>query len=150
MVALPPVGTLLFFREGKFADGKIFDVCIVESARTQRFLVCLDPRPLEDCQTVTLTVWDTLERAVQGGNQAWELLAEYTLQQLSSLKVYQEFVSRLSDDDDQIIAVFRDGKVSYQRNDCMDAMKAANAIFIEKKAKIRFRVDGEVVLPGAT
>jgi len=42
-LSIPPVGTHKYFSKGNFANGAAFEVDIVESARTQRFLVCLDP-----------------------------------------------------------------------------------------------------------
>jgi hypothetical protein len=143
----PPVGTSKFFSKGNFANGAAFEVHIVESARTQRFLVCLDPNPLDiDCQPVTVTVWDTLERAMSGGNEVLDVLQNYTFQQLLERKVYQEFLNKLSDDDDQVIAVIQNGKIHTDTDTRMAAMKMCNAVLIEKQAKSRFRVNGETVL----
>ena len=141
------MGTRKYFSEGNFADGAAFEVDIVESARTQRFLVCLDPNPLDiDCQPVTVTVWDTLERAMGGGNQVLDVLQNYTFQQLLERKVYQEFLNKLSDDDDQVIAVIQNGKIHTDIDTQMVAMKSRNAVLIEQQAKTRFRVNGETVL----
>jgi hypothetical protein len=147
VLSVPPVGTRKYFAKGNFADGAAFEVDIVESARTQRFLVCLDPDPLDiDCQPVTVTVWDTLERAVGGGNQVLDVLRNYTFKQLLERKVYQEFLEKLSDDDDQVIAVIQNGKIHTDIDTRMAAMKRRNAVLIEQQAKTRFRVNGETVL----
>jgi hypothetical protein len=146
-LSIPPVGTRKYFSKGNFANGAVFEVDIVESARTQRFLVCLDPNPLDiDCQPVTVTVWDTLERAMAGGNEVLDVLENYTFQQLLERKVYQEFLNKLSNDDDQVIAVIQNGKIHTDTGTRMAAMKECNAVLIEKQAKSRFRVNGETVL----
>jgi len=146
-LSIPPVGTRKCFSKGNFANGAAFEVDIVESARTQRFLVCLDPNPLDiDCQPVTVTVWDTLERAMAGGAEVLDVLENYTFQQLLDRKVYQEFLDQLSDDDDQVIAVIQNGKIHTDEGTRMAAMRMCNAVLIEAQAKSRYRVNGETVL----
>ena len=73
-------------------------------------------------------------------------MRNYTFKQLLERKVYQEFLDKLSDDDDQVIAVIQNGKIHTDIDTRMAAMKRGNAVLIEKQAKCRFRVNGETVL----
>jgi len=93
-----------------------------------------------------VTVWDTLERAMCGGNEVVDVLQNYTFQQLLDRKVYQEFLDKLSDDDDQVIAVIQNGKIHTDTDTRMAAMKRRNAVLIKAQAKSRYRVNGETVL----
>jgi hypothetical protein len=146
-ISPPPVGDLLFSKEAWFSDNRPLSIDIVKSARTQRYLVCLDPNPSQEhTGQVTLTVWDSVERAMKGGEEAIKHLKAYTYEQLCVLRIYQEFMSKLSDDDDQVIAVMKDGRVHTDLESRMVAMREFNKHAIESGNNIRYRVDGETVL----
>jgi hypothetical protein len=143
----PPVGDLLFSKEGWFSDNRPFSIDIVKSARTQRYLVCLDPNPSQEhTGQVTLTVWDSVERAICGGEEAIKHIKAYTYEQLCVFRIFQEFISKLSDDDDQVIAVSKGGRVHTDLESRMVAMREFNKHAIESENKVRYRVDGETVL----
>jgi hypothetical protein len=143
----PPVGELVFSKEAWFSDNRPLSIDIVQSPRTQRYLVCLDPNPSQEhTKQVTLTVWDSVERAIFGGEEAIKHLKAYTYEQLCVWSIFQEFMSKLSDDDDQVIAVSKDGKVHTDRESRMVAMREFNKHAIDSGNNIRFRVDGETVL----
>ena len=143
----PPVGDLLFSKEGWFSDNRPLSIDIVKSARTQRYLVCLDPNPSQEhTRQITLTVWDSLERAIFGGEEAIKYLKAYTYEQLCVFRIFQEFMSKLSDDDDQVIAVSKDGRVHTDRESRMAAMREFNKHAIESGNKVRYRVDGDTVI----
>lgn len=146
-ISPPPVGALLFSKEAWFSDNRPLSIDIVKSARTQRYLVCLDPNPSQEhTGQVTLTVWDSVERAMKGGEEAIKHLKAYTYEQLCVLRIYQEFMSKLSDDDDQVIAVMKDGRVHTDLESRMVAMREFNKRAIESGNNIRYRVDGETVV----
>ncbi|MEG4842531.1 hypothetical protein [Microcoleus sp. B9-D4] len=143
----PPVGELVYSKDAWFSDNKPLSIDIVKSARTQRYLVCLDPNPSQEhTRQVTLTVWDSVERAIFGGEEAIKHLKAYTYEQLCVFRNFQEFISKLSDDDDQVIAVSHEGRVHTDRETRMAAMREFNKHAIESGDNIRFRVDGETVL----
>jgi hypothetical protein len=143
----PPVGDLVFSKDACFSDHRPLSIDIVKSARTQRYLVCLDPNPSQEhTKQVTLTVWDSVERAISGGEEAIKHLKAYTYEQLCVWSIYQEFLSKLSDDDDQIIAVSKDGTLHTDRESRMVAMRELNKHAIESGNNVRFRVDGDTVL----
>jgi hypothetical protein len=143
----PPVGDLLFSKEGWFSDNRPLSIDIVKSARTQRYLVCLDQNPSQEhTRQITLTVWDSLERAIFGGEEAIKYLKAYTYEQLCVFRIFQEFMSKLSDDDDQVIAVSKDGIVHTDRESRMVAMREFNKHAIESGNKVRYRVDGDTVI----
>lgn len=146
-ITLPPDGDYLYGKDGQFTDGRDFSIDIVKSSRTGRYLVCLDPNPSSDSRNmVTLTVWDTLERAFCGGDEALNILGEYSYKKLCDFQAYQGFISRLSDDDDQVVVVVQDGKIYTDIESRMTAMKEANKLLIARNARVRFRVEGETVI----
>lgn len=146
-ITLPPVGELVFSKQAWFSDNSPLSIDIVKSARTQRYLVCLDPNPSQEhIIQITLTVWDSVERAIFGGEEAIKHLKAYTYEQLCVFRIFQQFISKLSDDDDQIIAVSNEGRVHTDRESRMVAMREFNKHAIESGDKIRFRVDGDTVL----
>jgi hypothetical protein len=55
-------------------------------------------------------------------------------------------MSKLSDDDDQVLAVMKDGRVHTDQESRMVAMRELNKHAIESGTNIRYRVDGETVL----
>jgi len=143
----PPVGELVFSKDACFSDNRPLSIDIVKSARTQRYLVCLDPNPSQEhTGQVTLTVWDSVERAICGGEEAIKHLKAYTYEQLCVFRIFQEFISKLSDDDDQVMAVMKDGTVHTDRASRMAAMREFNKHAIESGDNIRFRVDGETLI----
>jgi hypothetical protein len=143
----PPVGELVFSKDACFSDNRPLSIDIVKSARTQRYLVCLDPNPSQEhTRQVTLTVWDSVERAICGGEEAIKHLKAYTYEQLCVFRIFQEFISKLSDDDDQVMAVMKDGTVHTDLESRMAAMKELNKHAIESGNNIRYRVDGETVI----
>jgi hypothetical protein len=143
----PPVGELVYSKDAWFSDNRPLSIDIVKSARTQRYLVCLDPNPSQEhTKQVTLTVWDSLERAIFGGEEAIKHLKAYTYEQLCVFRIFQEFMSKLSDDDDQVIAVSKEGRVHTDQETRMAAMREFNKHAIESGNNIRYRVDGETVL----
>ncbi|MEG4048387.1 hypothetical protein [Microcoleus sp. Pol17_C1] len=142
-----PVGDYVCHKEVELAEGWIVCIDVVKSHRSGRWLVCLDPNPSDEYSSpVTLTVWDSLERAMCGGNEVVKLVKNYTLAQLKNTTVFQEFLRKLSQDDDQIIAVCRKGKIHTDEEITRSAMKMANHRLIEEGSQVRFRVDGETVL----
>lgn len=147
VISPPPVGDLLYSQEGWFSDNRPLSIDIVKSARTQRYLVCLDQNPSQEhTRQITLTVWDSLERAIFGGEEAIKHLKAYTYEQLCVLSNLQEFISKLSDDDDQVIAVSKDGRVHTDLESRMVAMREFNKHAIESGNKVRYRVDGDTVI----
>jgi hypothetical protein len=143
----PPVGELVFSKDAWFSDHRPLSIDIVKSARTQRYLVCLDPNPSQEhTGQVTLTVWDSVERAICGGEEAIKHIKAYTYEQLCVFRIFQEFTSKLSDDDDQVIAVSKDGRVHTDLESRMLAMREFNKHAIESGNKVRYRVDGETVI----
>lgn len=147
VISPPPVGDFLFSKEAWFSDNRPLSIDIVKSARTQRYLVCLDPNPSQEhTRQITLTVWDSLERAIFGGEEAIKHLKAYTYEQLCVLSILQEFISKLSDDDDQVIAVSKDGIVHTDQESRMVAMREFNKHAIESGNKVRYRVDGDTVI----
>jgi hypothetical protein len=143
----PPVGDIVCSKEAWFSDNRPLSIDIVQSARTQRYLVCLDPNPSQEhTGQITLTVWDSVERAMKGGEEAIKHLKAYTYEQLCVFSIYQEFLSKLSDDDDQIIAVSKDGRVHTDLESRMVAMRELNKHAIESGNNVRYRVDGDTVI----
>jgi hypothetical protein len=143
----PPVGELVFSKDAWFSDNRPLSIDIVKSARTQRYLVCLDPNPSQEhTGQITLTVWDSVERAICGGEEVIKHIKAYTYEQLCVFRIFQEFISKLSDDDDRVIAVSKDGRVHTDLESRMVAMREFNKHAIESGNKVRYRVDGETVL----
>jgi hypothetical protein len=135
----PPVGDIVCSKEAWFSDNRPLSIDIVQ--------VCLDPNPSQEhTGQVTLTVWDSVERAICGGEEAIKHLKAYTYEQLCVFRIFQEFISKLSDDDDQVMAVMKDGRVHTDRESRMAAMREVNKHAIESGINVRYRVDGETVL----
>ncbi|MEG5238687.1 hypothetical protein [Microcoleus sp. AT9b-C3] len=142
-----PVGQSLYHQQVELAEGWTVCIDLVKSHRSGRWLVCLDPNPCDEYSSpVTLTVWNSLERAMWGGNEVVELVKNYTLAQLKNTTGFQEFIKKLSQDDDQIIGVYHNGKINTDEESTRNAMKIANQRFIEAGNQVRFRVDGETIL----
>ena len=147
----PPAGELLSSVEGIFRDGQQFSVDIIKSSRTGKYLLCLDPAPdQENTKPTTLTVWSNIERATCAREQVLDLLPEYTHKQLANSNTWQQFLGRLSDDDDTILGVghFQDGQlvVDSSLDTRLDAMKSANKTLMESGSSVRFRIDGETLI----